>query len=450
MAKAVSKFSVKAVMNTEEFKKGVDDMTRKLDRFRRDNAKADSRTSSAQKTGSGRWTDDVKAVSKDFKMLGSVVKVGGAIQAGMDSLMVGTKLWKGDVEGAQQAIESMPFGVGALAASIRELREEWGLMPQSWKDSTELMQEAEADQAKINAQYAAFVSMKERVAEMDKESASIRVATAESAMGGDFGKEYGIKERLKAELAAIDEQRNAWRRANPYARSADVAKYDAAMANKKVALEEQASNAISDIIHKRNVTAYQEELANEAAVYEAQRKYEEELFLFQEENRQKKLAADIEAQRVMQQVEEDTAAWFAEQAQLEEDRAKANRDVALDTGLMAMQAKAGPGSDLATQRARSAIDYERQIKAARDDGNTGLVKQLQLQQALADLQIRKDNIYGGSIGAYDPTTMARGPKMVGAPTFVGETNLMSDPEIGKSIKDIAVTLKKMGIQLPAE
>jgi hypothetical protein len=452
MAKAVSKFSVKAVMNTEEFKRGVDDMTRKLEDFKKKNARTDSRTTASQKPGGGRWTDDVKAVSKDFKMLGSIMKVGGSIQAAMDGLMVATKLWKGDVDGAQAAIESMPFGIGQLAKGIRDLREEWGWMPQAWKDITDLMKEQEADQERINAQYAAFASMKKRVLDIDIETRAIQANTAASAMGPSFGAEYKLKEDAKARMSELDRQRNDWLRANPDARKEDVAKYDEAIAAQKLAIEEQTSSKISDIIHRRIADEQATELRNIAFMAGA----EEQLLLrrleYEEEVREAKISAANENARIVQEAFDRETDIMVDAIDRQMERDKQMQAERQTTGMMALRAKAGPGSDLDLRRAESALDYEQRIAEARKEGDTELVKQLQLQQSLADFQIRKDNLYAGSVGAYDPRTMSRAADTTGSPAFAvaGAASAMSDPEVSKAIKDIAVTLKKMGIQLPAE
>jgi hypothetical protein len=118
--------------------------------------------------------------------------------------------------------------------------------------------------------------------------------------------------------------------------------------------------------------------------------------------------------------------------------------------MMGLRAKAGPGADLEMQRAQSAMEYERRIKEAREEGNTGLVKQLELQQRIADIQIRKDNLYRGTAGMFDPRYESKAATFTGTPTFAEGANTMNDPEVAKAVKDIAVTLKKMGIQLPAE
>jgi hypothetical protein len=49
----------------------------------------------------------------------------GAIEGGLKGAMAVTKLWKGDLDGANEAFAAMPMGIGAVASAVQDLAMEW-------------------------------------------------------------------------------------------------------------------------------------------------------------------------------------------------------------------------------------------------------------------------------------------------------------------------------------
>lgn len=106
----------KAVLNTSEFDASLAQMKQSATAAGKDISKAG---------GKPQWVQNANQLTKDFKQLGRVMKIGLAAEGGIELASALTKIWKGDILGAQAALEGLPFGVGKIIKGVHDLRMEW-------------------------------------------------------------------------------------------------------------------------------------------------------------------------------------------------------------------------------------------------------------------------------------------------------------------------------------
>lgn len=156
-----------------------------------------------------------KGINRAMGDLGKVLKVAGTIEAGLRGASVATQLWKGDIDKAKETLENLPFGVGTIVKNVRELREEWGLMPAYIEENKKKVEEMTAATDRLTKASKVFVDSRKGFRDTaDKANKDVRDANFGEGPKADIarvraGREDAIKEQrenLKKGLAELEKQ----------------------------------------------------------------------------------------------------------------------------------------------------------------------------------------------------------------------------------------------------
>lgn len=395
MAASIAKLAAIATLNSENFTQNVDKMQRKLQAFKRYEQAQNAKSAALQKDGA------IGGIAKSLGALEKVGKVMFAAEAGINALKIGTAIWNGDIEKAQGLLEQLPAGIGSIIKSVRELREEWGLMPAYVYETKDALKEIEEQNKKNDA---ARASAKSGNALSDRFSGIARQGNQTwnaSGMNEYAADEYMEKMASEERLKAIDSEVADWKIKNASATEDTIKRVENAA---RAAREGEMYASGSRIKKIRDRQA--------ADALEVQKRAEDEA------RREREKAAEVAQEQYKRQT-----------------------DLQIEVAAEAMKAQ---GKEVEAERLRNAAEYYVKIQEAEkagDMGTAGLLRTRMRQEDAAIAGSAKATGAGGTAVAFDPRYQARGAmSMTAQPKPVP-----MDPEALLYIKNISTAIAKYGM-----
>mgnify|MGYP001436745049 CR=1 FL=1 len=194
---------------------------------------------------------NTKTLEQQAAALGKIAKVFAAVRLGADATRLATAFWKGDLDKARDVLESLPFGMGQLNKMVRELREEWGLMPAYVAKHKQQIADLEKSYSRVKAASDLFLDARKEFRDI---AGSARREAFDAMLG--TGPQADIEREIQAREAKLRDidKRLAEERSKQEASGAGTARHNIAR------LEQEAQIARAEVIRAsearlRNLTA---------------------------------------------------------------------------------------------------------------------------------------------------------------------------------------------------